>query len=100
LYYIRKAVNLHSCDKVAGSSPKGRGKGAMVKGVVFFQKHEKPPEIKDFCVRVQNYCTYMRQMFRSVCTKRNTIDAKHHIVCGLPQLHLREAQPRSFVPKE
>ena len=28
------------------------------------------------------------------------IDAKHHIVCGLPQLHLREAQPRSFVPKE
>ena len=24
----------------------------------------------------------------------------HHIICGLPQLHLREAQPRSFVPKE
>jgi len=28
------------------------------------------------------------------------IDAKHHIICGLPQLHLREAQPRSFVPGE
>ncbi len=35
---------------------------------------------------------------RSACAKRNIIDAKHHIICGLPQLHLREAQPRSFVP--
>ena len=39
------------------------------------------------------------KMQLSVCAKRNIIDAKHHIVCGLPQLHLREAQPRSFVPQ-
>jgi hypothetical protein len=24
----------------------------------------------------------------SVCAKRNIIDAKHHIICGLAQLHL------------
>ena len=34
------------------------------------------------------------KMQLSVCAKRNIIDAKHHIVCGLPQLHLREAQHR------
>jgi hypothetical protein len=37
------------------------------------------------------------KMQLSVCAKRNII-AKH-IICGLPQLHLREAQPRSFVPQ-
>lgn len=43
------------CDKVAGSSPKGSRKGAMVKGGCFVPlKHEKPLKIKDFCVRVQN----------------------------------------------
>ena len=35
--------------KVAGSSPKARGKGAMVKGECFLPlKTRKAPEIKDF----------------------------------------------------
>ena len=41
-YYIRKAGISQMCDKVAGSSPKGRGKGAMVKGGCFLpQKTRK-----------------------------------------------------------
>ena len=35
LYYIRKAGISQMCDKVAGSSPKGSRKGAMVKGGCF-----------------------------------------------------------------
>lgn len=42
------------------SKSKRSGKGVMVKGVCFSpQKHEKPPEIKDFCVRGQNCCPIM-----------------------------------------
>jgi len=47
LYYIRKAVTLQSCDKVAGSSPKGREKDAMVKEGCFSPlKTQKALEIQ------------------------------------------------------
>ena len=32
--------------------------------------------------------------YHFVCAERDIIDAKHHIICGLPQLHLCEAQHR------
>jgi hypothetical protein len=62
LYYIRKAGISQMCENVAGSSPKGRGKGLMVKEGCFLpQKHEKPLIHKDFCVRVQKPTLYLRE---------------------------------------
>ena len=77
---IKKEANSQMCDKVATSSPKGRGKGAMVKGGCFFQRHKKPLKIP---------------FARSATSlgEANIIDAKHHIICTL-------VQPRSFVPKK
>ena len=80
--YHKNNINSICPHKVAGSNPEGRKKGAMVKGGCFLPLKTR------------------KGLENSVCAKRNIIDAKHHIVCGLPQLHLREAQPRSFVPKE
>jgi len=36
---------------------------------------------------------------RSVCAKRNIVDAKHHIIRRKPTSFEATPQPRSFVPK-
>ena len=61
---IRKAGIPQMCDKVAPSSPKGRGKGAMVKKEGTPKNTKSPPEIKDFCVRVQNCCPILARRIK------------------------------------
>jgi hypothetical protein len=58
LLYHKNAILSILLNKVSGSSPKGRGKGVMVKKECFLPlKHQKPLKFKAICVRCNKIAT-------------------------------------------
>jgi hypothetical protein len=62
LLYHKNAILSILLNKVSGSSPKGRGKGVMMKKECFLPlKHQKPLKINVFFIMMQNVTFHLRE---------------------------------------